>query len=87
VKTLAELPADTEVAWFGKAWDAGCTDEIHIETPENYFCGRCYTEFNAASSGVAAKDADDTWNYYCPGCWGDEIEEAHRRIRDRLGDD
>lgn len=85
MKTLDEIPADVEVAWFGTPWDDGCTPEIRIEIPEGYFCNLCVNEFTDRSSGTAARTADRSWNYFHSDCWGEVVVDAQDIIRDVLG--
>lgn len=86
MKTLDELAPAVDVAWFGTGWDEGCTPEIQVAVPEGYFCNLCITEFAATDSGVAARSADRSWNYFHPDCWGEVVVDARDIIRDVLGD-
>lgn len=76
---LEELPADREVAWFGRKWDKGCTEDIHIYAPEQEFCHGCYGPLGVRSSGVAERQQDDTWHYYDPSCWGDVLNARYAK--------
>lgn len=76
---LEDLPATVEVAWFGKKWDEGCTDDIRVYAPEGEFCHGCFDPLGVRSSGVAERQRDGTWHYYDPACWGDLLKERYAK--------
>lgn len=76
---LEDVPADVTVVWFGKKWDEGCTENIHVYAPDGEYCHECATTLGPRSSGVAERNEDNRWYYYDPTCWGDVLNERYAK--------